>query len=58
MWKVSEFGDLVGVSASTLRRWEQEGKLIPERTLGKQRVYNETHLATARSLKTGKYPHK
>ncbi|MFB2875265.1 MerR family transcriptional regulator, partial [Floridanema aerugineum] len=25
MWKVSEFGDLVGVSASTLRRWEQEG---------------------------------
>jgi len=58
MWKVSEFGDLVGVSASTLRRWEQEGKLIPERTLGKQRVYNETHLAAARSLKTGKYPHK
>ncbi|MGI2902803.1 MerR family DNA-binding transcriptional regulator [Tolypothrix sp. VBCCA 56010] len=28
MWKVSEFGELTGVSASTLRRWESEGKLI------------------------------
>jgi hypothetical protein len=25
MRKVSEFGDLVGVSPSTLRRWEEEG---------------------------------
>ncbi|MGI2909481.1 MerR family transcriptional regulator, partial [Tolypothrix sp. VBCCA 56010] len=39
MWKVAEFGDLIGVSASTLRRWESEGKLIPERTLGNQRIY-------------------
>jgi putative resolvase len=58
MWKVSEFGDLVGVSPSTLRRWEEEGKLIPERTLGNQRIYNESHLAIAKSLKSGKYPTK
>jgi excisionase family DNA binding protein len=29
----------LGVSASTLRRWEAEGKLIPERTSGGQRRY-------------------
>lgn len=58
MWKVTEFGNLVGVSASTLRRWEQEGRLIPERTLGNQRIYTESHLTAARSLKTGKYPDK
>jgi DNA-binding transcriptional regulator YiaG len=29
MWKVAEFGGLIGVSSSTLRRWETEGKLTP-----------------------------
>ncbi len=58
MWKVSEFGNKVGVSASTLRRWEQEGRLIPDRTLGNQRIYTESHLAVARSIKTGKLPNK
>lgn len=38
MWKVKEFGELTGVSPSTLRRWESEGKLTPERTLGNQRI--------------------
>ncbi len=56
MWKVAEFGELVGVSPSTLRRWEGEGKLIPERTLGNQRIYTETHLCIARNLKMGKPP--
>jgi putative resolvase len=56
MWKVSEFGDLVGISPSTLRRWEDDGKLIPGRTLGNQRIYDESHLAIAKSLKLGKYP--
>ncbi len=58
MWKVAGFGELTGVSPSTLRRWEREGKLIPERTLGNQRVYTEHHLSVARSLKTGKSPNK
>jgi putative resolvase len=56
MWKVAEFAKLVGVSGSTLRRWESEGKLIPQRTLGNQRIYSESHLNAARNLKTGKTP--
>jgi predicted site-specific integrase-resolvase len=56
MWKVAEFGELIGISPSTLRRWEAEGKLIPERTMGNQRIYTEDHLSIARSLKTGKSP--
>lgn len=32
MWKVAEFGKIIGVAPSTLRRWESEGKLIPQRT--------------------------
>jgi putative resolvase len=58
MWKVAEFGGLIGVSSSTLRRWETEGKLTPERTLGNQRIYTESHLALARNLKSGKFPTK
>ncbi|OKH51668.1 MerR family DNA-binding transcriptional regulator [Scytonema sp. HK-05] len=34
---------LVGVSTSTLRPWESENRVIPERTLGNQRVYTEKH---------------
>ena len=30
----------VGVSISTLRRWESEGKLVPQRTKGNQRRYS------------------
>lgn len=56
MWKVAEFGTLVGVAPSTLRRWESEGKLIPQRTLGNQRIYTEAHLSIAKNLKTGKSP--
>ncbi|MEG4573819.1 IS607 family transposase [Microcoleus sp. N3A4] len=58
MWKVAEFGKLIGVSSSTLRRWESEGKLIPDRTLGNQRLYTENHLSIARNLKTGKTPNR
>ena len=36
---ISEAGDLLGMSISTLRRWEREGKLVPRRTIGNQRPY-------------------
>jgi putative resolvase len=36
---ISESAVLLGVSASTLRRWEREKKLLPERTRGGQRRY-------------------
>jgi len=31
---------LVGVSITTLQRWEIDGKLVPERTAGNQRSYD------------------
>ncbi len=36
-------GDAVkalGVSITTLRRWEAEGRLVPDRTAGRQRRYD------------------
>jgi excisionase family DNA binding protein len=37
---IEQAADLMGVSTSTMRRWEKEGKLIPdERTAGNQRRY-------------------
>lgn len=42
---ISEASSLLGVSESTLRRWETEGKLIPdERTKGNQRRYKLSSL--------------
>lgn len=56
MWKIGDFAKLVGVSTSTLRRWESEKRVVPERTLGNQRLYTEAHLALVRNLKEGRSP--
>ena len=37
---IGEASVALGVSITTLRRWEAEGKLIPERTAGRQRRYD------------------
>lgn len=37
---ISEAAKLKGVSVSTLRRWEAEGKLVPERTASGHRRYD------------------
>ena len=37
--KISEAARLLGVSTSTLRRWENEGKFKSVRTIGKHRRY-------------------
>ena len=37
---IKEAADILGVSPTTLRRWEQDGKLIPERTSGGHRRYD------------------
>ena len=37
---ISEAAYLLGVSTDTLRRWEEEGKLTPERTEGGHRRYD------------------
>lgn len=41
---ISEAAKLKGVSVSTLRRWESEGKLIPERTPNGHRRYDLAQL--------------
>jgi putative resolvase len=41
---ISEAAKLKGVSISTLRRWEAEGKLVPERTESGHRRYDITKL--------------
>lgn len=37
---IGEASKILGVSISTLRRWEAEGSLMPERTLNGHRRYD------------------
>lgn len=41
---IGEAAEVLGVSISTLRRWETEGRLVPERTAGRQRRYDLSKL--------------
>ena len=41
---IAEAAKALGVSTITLRRWEQSGKLIPERTKGGHRRYDLSKL--------------
>ena len=43
-YSISQAADHLGVSSSTLRRWEASGKLVPERTVGGQRRYSASQL--------------
>ncbi|NBD14804.1 MAG: IS607 family transposase [Cyanobacteria bacterium] len=43
-FSISEAAKIKGVSPSTLRRWEAEGKLIPERTESGHRRYSMSQL--------------
>ena len=45
LYSIGEAAKYLGVSVSTLRRWEIEGKLVPERTQGQQRRYPISLLA-------------
>ena len=46
---ISEAAKIKGVSTSTLRRWELEGKLIPERTVSGHRRYDLSQLLGIKS---------
>ena len=37
---IAKAAEILGVSPTTLRRWEASGKLIPIRTAGNQRRYS------------------
>ena len=43
---INEASKLIGVSISTLRRWELDGKIVPERTKGGHRRYNKHHITS------------
>ena len=45
LYSIGEAAKYLGVSVSTLRRWEIEDKLVPERTQGQQRRYPISLLA-------------
>jgi DNA-binding transcriptional MerR regulator/quercetin dioxygenase-like cupin family protein len=44
-YKVSDAAQMIGVSASTLRLWELQGLIEPERTESGQRFYTTDHVA-------------
>lgn len=48
---ISEAAERLGISPTTLRRWEASGKLIPERTQGNQRRYRLSQIEPATHLR-------
>jgi putative resolvase len=40
LYRIGQAAQLLGVSASTLRRWEREGKIESHRTEGGHRLYH------------------
>ncbi|MDE0206689.1 MAG: IS607 family transposase [Candidatus Tectomicrobia bacterium] len=44
-YNVRQFADLIGVSVSTLQRWDRQGRLQPRRTPSNRRLYTDEHLA-------------
>jgi len=55
LYRIGQAAKLLGVSTSTLRRWEHEKKLMPERTEGGQRLYQ---LSRLKSPKTTSFTHQ
>ena len=44
-YNVRQFANLIGMSVSTLQRWDRQGRLKPQRTPGNRRLYTDEHLA-------------
>ena len=60
LYRIGQAAQLLGVSASTLRRWERDGKITSERTEGMHRLYRLSQFklskqSNARSRKTIAY---
>lgn len=49
-YRISEAARLSGVSASTLRLWENQGLIVSERTATGQRYYTAAHLALLKRI--------
>src|SRR5262245_42567086 len=47
IYRVGEFARRVGKSASTIRRWDREGRLVAKRGPGRQGYYDESDVQKA-----------
>ena len=47
IYDVRQFASPIGVSVSTLQRWDRQGRLKSQRTPGNRRLYADEHLALA-----------
>ncbi|MDX1900992.1 MAG: IS607 family transposase [Gammaproteobacteria bacterium] len=54
LYRIGQAAQLLGVSTSTLRRWERDGKLIPERTKGEHRLYRLSKFKISKSKNEGR----
>lgn len=52
LYRIGQASKLLGVSTSTLRRWERDGKISPERTEGSHRLYRLSQFKLSRKLQT------
>lgn len=51
MYSTGEFAKLIGVANNTLIRWDESGKLVPDRLASGHRRYTEEHLHKIRGIK-------
>lgn len=56
LYTISEVADKLGLAAKTLRRWEETGKFVGNRTLGGQRRYTLTDVQILDAIKHGTIP--
>lgn len=50
-YRVGEAARALGISAATLRLWERQGLIRPDRTRGGSRRYHEEHLGLLRRVR-------
>ncbi|MFH0943094.1 MAG: helix-turn-helix domain-containing protein [Candidatus Beckwithbacteria bacterium] len=56
MFSIKDAAQALGIHPKTLRRWEESGKFIPQRTLGNQRRFTQKDLNTLKNIKSGQLP--
>ncbi|OIP04137.1 hypothetical protein AUK18_00595 [Candidatus Beckwithbacteria bacterium CG2_30_44_31] len=56
MYSIKDAAQALGIHPKTIRRWEQAGKFIPQRTLGNQRRFTPQDLNKLRNIKAGYVP--
>ena len=53
MYSIKDAAQALGIHPKTIRRWEQVGKFIPQRTPGNQRRFTTQDLTTLKNIKAG-----